>query len=107
MYVNANGGELWGTRNALRLSATDQQWGIIVQGIGGQNYNNVDAEFSRDLNHLYISTGGGTVTRVDGLGSLYTSSPTFTEDAFYTQREHQMERRRQDLHLVVRLKEFV
>lgn len=83
MYVNANGGELWGTRNALRLSAPEQQWGIIVQGIGGGGFNNVDAEFSRDLNHLYISTGGGTVTRVDGLGSLYTSSPTFNEDAFY------------------------
>lgn len=83
MYVNANGGELWGTRNALRLSAQDQQWGIVAQGIGGGLFNNVDVEFSKDLNHIYIASGGGTVTRLDGLGSLYTSSPTFVEDAFY------------------------
>ncbi|MDG1332136.1 MAG: T9SS type A sorting domain-containing protein [Crocinitomicaceae bacterium] len=83
MYVNANGGELWGTRNALRLAAPDQEWGIIVQGIGGGTFNNVDVEFSKDLNHLYISSGGSTVTRVDSLGSIYTSSDTFYDDAFY------------------------
>ncbi|MCJ8288232.1 MAG: T9SS type A sorting domain-containing protein [Crocinitomicaceae bacterium] len=84
MYVNANGGELWGTRNALRLSAPDQQWGVIVQGIGG-NFGDLDVEFSRDLNNLYITTGGSVITRVDGLGSTYTSSATFMEDAFWHQ----------------------
>jgi hypothetical protein len=84
MYVNANGGELWGTRNALRLSAPDQQWGVIVQGIGG-SFGDLDVEFSRDLNNLYITTGGSIVTRVDGLGSTYTSSATFMEDAFWHQ----------------------
>ena len=83
MFVNANGGELWGTRNALRLSAPDEQWGVVVQGIGGGTFNNVDVEFSKDLNHIYISSGGSTVTRLDSLGSLYTSSATFMEDAFY------------------------
>jgi hypothetical protein len=83
MYVNANGGELWGTRNALRLSAQDEQWGIVAQGIGGGNFNTVDVEFSRDLNNIYISSGGSVVTRLDGLGSVYTSSATFAEDAFY------------------------
>lgn len=94
-YINTpglTGGELWGTRNALRLSAADQQWGLIVKGIVPGNtstqgnpglYNNIDVEFSRDLNHLYISTGTSNVTRVDGLGSLYTSSPTFNDDTFY------------------------
>jgi hypothetical protein len=96
-YVNtpgSTGGELWGTRNALRLSVADadQQWGLIVKGIVPGNtstqgnpglYNNIDVEFSRDLNHLYISTGTSNVTRVDGLGSLYASSPTFNDDAFY------------------------
>ncbi|MFK7785493.1 MAG: T9SS type A sorting domain-containing protein, partial [Crocinitomicaceae bacterium] len=80
MYVNANGGELWGTRNALRLSAQDEQWGIVIQGIGSSN---VDVEFSKDLNNIYISSGGSVVRRLDGLGSVYTSSSTFAEDAFY------------------------
>jgi hypothetical protein len=83
VYVNANGGELWGTRNALRLSTQDPQWGIIAQGIGGGLFNNIDAEFSRDLNHLYITTGGSTVTRIDGLGSAYSTTPTFNNDAFF------------------------
>ena len=84
VYVNINGGELWGTRNALRLSSTDQKWGIVAQGIGGGSFNTIDVEFSKDLNHMFISTGGSQVTRVDGLGSLYTSSPTFEDDAFVT-----------------------
>jgi hypothetical protein len=33
-------------------------------------------EFSKDLEHLYISAGSG-VWRVDGLGSAYTSDPAF------------------------------
>ncbi len=82
MYVANNGGELWGTRNALRLSAAEQQWGIIVQGIGG-NFGDLDVEFSRDLNHLFIAGSGSLITRVDGLGSVYSSSPTFSEDAFF------------------------
>lgn len=83
MYVNANGGELWATRNALRLSATDAQWGVIARGIGGGTFNNIDVEFSKDLNHLYIATGGSTITRVDGLGDRYTSDANFETDAFY------------------------
>ena len=81
-YINENGGELWGTRNALRLSAPDQQWGVVARGIGGQ-FGDHDVEFSRDLNNIYITSGGSTVTRLDGLGSVYSSSPTFMEDAFY------------------------
>lgn len=81
-YINKNGGELWATRNALRLSATDQQWGIVVQGIGG-SFGDLDVEFSEDLNNIYIVSGGSVITRLDGLGSVYSSSPTFAEDAFY------------------------
>ncbi len=83
MYVNANGGELWATRNALRLSASDPQWGVIARGIGGGTFQNIDVEFSKDLNHLFIATGGTTITRVDGLGDCYTSDPNFETDAFY------------------------
>ena len=90
VYVNANNGELWGTRDALRLSAADPIWVCIARGIGGpnsggSNFNsNFDAEFSRDLNHLYVATGSG-VTRISGLGSIYSSDPNFvTKVAFGT-----------------------
>ncbi len=83
MYVNANGGELWATRNALRLSAPDPQWGVVARGIGGGTFNNIDIEFSKDLNHLFIATGGSTISRIDGLGDRYTSDPNFETEAFY------------------------
>lgn len=83
MYVNSNGGELWGTRAALRFAAPDPQWGVVAQGIGGGSFGNIDVEFSSDLNSLYITTGGSTIRRVDGLGSLYTSDPDFETKAFY------------------------
>ena len=83
VYVNANGGELWGTRNALRFSVTDPVWVCVARGFGGplsgSNFNsNFDAEFSTDLEHLYIATGSG-VTRISGLGSVYTSDPLFED----------------------------
>lgn len=79
-YVNANGGELWGTRNALRLSASNQQWVCVVKGIGGSLFGSVDIEFTRDLNHCYISCGNG-VYRLDGLGEIYSSDPLFSTKA--------------------------
>jgi hypothetical protein len=82
MYVNANGGELWGTRNALRLSVQDPAWVNIARGIGGGIFNNVDIEFSRDLNHMYVSSGNG-VWRIDGLGEVYTSDPNFKQKVGY------------------------
>ena len=82
VYVNANGGELWGTRNALRLAATNQQWVCVVKGIGGSLFGSVDIEFSKDLNNCYISCGNG-VYRLNGLGSIYTSDPDFSSKAGY------------------------
>jgi hypothetical protein len=35
VYVNANGGELWGTRNAARFSVTNPGWICVAKGIGG------------------------------------------------------------------------
>lgn len=88
MYVNINGGELWGTRNALRLSATNVQWVKLAQGIGsagiGSNDNmRIDIEFSKDLNYCYI-TGGSNIQRIVGLGSIYTSDPLFASKAGYS-----------------------
>lgn len=89
VYVNINGGELWGTRNALRLSAQNQMWLKIAQNIGnssvGSNDNmKVDIEFSKDLNNLYVSGGSNGVWRIDGLGSIYTSDPAFATKAGYS-----------------------
>jgi hypothetical protein len=82
VYVNANGGELWGTRNAARFSVTNPGWLCVAKGIGGGLFNSVDVEFSRDLNHCYISAGNG-VWRLDGLGDIYTSDPNFASKAGY------------------------
>jgi hypothetical protein len=82
VYVNANNGELWGTRNALRLAVTNAQWACVARNIGGGTFNSVDVEFSKDLNHCYISSGNG-VWRVDGLGSVYTSDPNFVSKVGY------------------------
>ena len=82
VYVNANGGELWGTRNAARFSVTNPGWLCLAKGIGGGLFNSVDVEFSRDLNHCYISAGNG-VWRLDGLGDIYTSDPSFASKAGY------------------------
>lgn len=82
VYVNANGGELWGTRNALRLSVQNPQWVCVARGIGGGLFNSVDVEFSKDLEHCYISAGNG-VWRVDGLGSVYTSDANFVSKVGY------------------------
>ncbi|NBX80898.1 MAG: T9SS C-terminal target domain-containing protein, partial [Flavobacteriales bacterium] len=82
VFVNANGGELWGTRNALRLSVQNPLWLCVARGIGGGIFNNVDMEMSKDLNHLYVSAGTG-VWRIDGLGSVYTSDPDFVSKVAY------------------------
>jgi hypothetical protein len=82
VYVNANGGELWGTRNALRLSVQNPQWVVIARNIGGGLFNNVDIEFSKNLNHMYVTSSAG-VWRVDGLGSVYTSDPNFAQKVGY------------------------
>lgn len=83
MYVNANGGELWGTRNATRLAATNPKWVVVAKGIGGGLYNNIDIEFSKDLNRCYVSAGAG-IWRIDDLGSVYTSDPDFLTKAGYS-----------------------
>lgn len=79
-YIATNGGEIWGSRNSLRLSATSGQWVCVARNIGSSS--RFDMEFSRDLNQLYISTSSG-VTRVNGLGSIYTSDPSFALKAGY------------------------
>lgn len=83
VYVNANGGELWGTRNALRFSVAAVNWVCIAKGIGSSGGFQFDMEFTRDLNHLYVTAGNG-VWRIDGLGSVYTSDPDFNDKVSYS-----------------------
>jgi hypothetical protein len=75
-YVDKNNGELWGTRNALRTNTIESNWVIIARGIGSGSGLRIDIEFSKDLNNCYVSTGS-SVYRIDGLGDLYTSDPSF------------------------------
>jgi len=82
MYVNANGGELWATRDAMRLSVLEPNWRKIACGIGTYNYGNIDIEFSKDLNQCYVSAGTG-VWRIDGLGSAYGSESNFNTKVGY------------------------
>jgi hypothetical protein len=81
VWVGANGGELWGTRNSLRLSVADPNWVCVARGIGNNN-GSVDVEFSRDLEQCYVSAGNG-IWRIDGLGSVYTSDTLFNEKVSY------------------------
>lgn len=81
VWVGANGGELWGTRNALRLSVASPNWVCVARGIGNNN-GSVDVEFSRDLEQCYVSAGNG-IWRIDGLGSVYTSDTLFNEKVSY------------------------
>jgi hypothetical protein len=77
VYAGANNGEIWGTRDALRLSDAAPKWVQLATGLG---FGSFDVEFSRDLNKCYISCGS-KVYRIDGLGSLYKQSATFISNA--------------------------
>lgn len=67
---SAGGGELYGTRDALRFSK-DPTWVKLATGVGGAGgYESIDIEFSRDLSKCYVSCGNG-VFRIDGLHDLY------------------------------------
>jgi hypothetical protein len=73
-YVNAAGNnqaEIWGTRDALKLSASQIVWVKVADVAQGD----ADIEFSRDLNHIYVSTS--RAYRIDGLGSIYSQDPDF------------------------------
>ena len=54
VFVNINGGEIWGTRNALRLSQ-EPNWVCIARGVGGNGFSSKDFAFSRDLEHFFIA----------------------------------------------------
>lgn len=82
--TNRNGGELWGTRDALRLSVAQPKWARIATDLGS---GVMDVEFSEDMNHMFVCPAAfkssteanftGRLYRIDGLGSVYSSDPDF------------------------------
>ncbi|WP_159038561.1 T9SS type A sorting domain-containing protein [Brumimicrobium mesophilum] len=72
--TNKNGGEIWGTRDALRLSVTTTTWVRLMENIGSAG--NLDVAFSKDLNNMYV-TAGSSVRRLTGLGEVYSTDPDF------------------------------
>lgn len=84
--TSRNGGELWGTRDALRISNPEPKWVRIADDLGS---GAVDVEFSEDLQHMFVVSGGfigstengqqGRVYRIDGLGSVYSTDDDFVE----------------------------
>lgn len=75
MATSHNGGELWGTRDALRFAEADPKWVRIAEGLGSVQAG-ADIEFSEDLNHMFVAAGG-KLHRIDGLGSVYSSDDDF------------------------------
>ncbi|MGM0477591.1 MAG: T9SS type A sorting domain-containing protein [Bacteroidota bacterium] len=80
-YTAENGGEIWGTRDAARLSIADPKWVRLIDGIGnGSSGSNappkLDFAWSTDLNHMFVTTGN-SIYRVDSLGSVYSTDPDF------------------------------
>jgi hypothetical protein len=75
-YTSRNGGELYATRDALRLSSSQPKWSIIAQGIGSMGSVG-EIEFSANLEHIYVGTSTG-VFRIDGLRDVYSSEADFS-----------------------------
>lgn len=62
------------TRNALRFSASANEWFKVTSGTGTV----MTMEFSRDGNHLFIGTNSGQLWRLSGFGGVY--SPAIVDD---------------------------
>lgn len=74
-HTRQNGGELYMTRDALRLSSSNVKWSRMVQGIG--NMFTGEIAFSADLEHVYVGTSTG-LWRIDGIRDHYSSEASFT-----------------------------
>ena len=83
-FVGENGSEVWGTRDALILSAANPKWVKLLENLPSPH---IEVEFSADLNHIFVKAGGGVFTtssapngiiyRLDSLGSVYSSDSLF------------------------------
>jgi hypothetical protein len=73
-YQNGSSVDLYGTRDAARLSSSNPKWAHLMNIPG--DAGNVDLEFSKDLNHVFV-TGGNGIYRLDSLGSVYSTDVDF------------------------------
>jgi Secretion system C-terminal sorting domain len=62
-FVFSDGANVWMTRDASRLGASNPQWHKIANAVGTP----LCFTFSPDGNHLYIGNTGGAVYRISGL----------------------------------------
>jgi len=75
-YTSRNGGELYATRDALRLASSQPKWSQIATGIGSMG-NVGEIAFSADLEHMYVGTSTG-LWRIDGLRDVYSTESDFS-----------------------------
>lgn len=73
-HTRRNGGELYATRDALRLGQTPN-WALIAQGVGEMWVGEI--VITPDLAHIYVGTNVG-LWRIDGFGDAYSSDPSFS-----------------------------
>jgi hypothetical protein len=75
-HARKNGGELYMTRDALRLSSSDVIWSQVVTGIGQMFTGEI--AFSANLEHVYVGTSDG-LWRIDGIRDVYSTESNFTQ----------------------------
>lgn len=73
-HTRRNGGELYATRDALRLGQTPK-WALIAQGVGEMWVGEI--VITPDLANIYVGTNAG-LWRIDGFGDAYSSDPSFS-----------------------------
>ena len=75
-HARRNGGELYLTRDALRLASSNVKWSRVVSGIGSMFVGEI--AFSANLEHVYVATDNG-LWRIDGIRDVYSSQSNFGE----------------------------
>lgn len=74
-HARKNGGELYMTRDALRLSSSNVKWSQVVTGIGNMFVGEI--AFSANLEHVYVATDNG-LWRIDGIRDVYSTQDNFS-----------------------------
>ena len=74
-HARKNGGELYLTRDALRLASSNVKWSQVVTGIG--NMFSGEIAFSANLEHVYVGTSTG-LWRIDGIRDVYSTESNFS-----------------------------
>jgi hypothetical protein len=75
-HARKNGGELYLTRDALRLASSNVKWSQVVTGIGQMFVGEI--AFSANLEHVYVGTDNG-LWRIDGIRDVYSTEADFAQ----------------------------